>query len=124
MDRSLTIQLENIFDDVQHEIAEELGTQMDRIAKEAVKQLRQTSPRSGRNVKHYADGWTKKVIKATSRRVDTVIVYNRMKPGLTHLLNNGYVKVTGGREPGDGHITDANDWARAELIKAVEGIGG
>lgn len=128
--KSMTIQLNNIFDEYRQELSAELGEEMDRIADEAVKQLKQTSPR-GRSSKHYADGWTKKRIIA-SGTLKSVVVYNKTAPGLTHLLNDGHAVSNQygdyghpkGRVKGDEHITKVNTWATAEFERAARRIGG
>ena len=62
-------------------------------AKKAVKELNSISPkRSGT----YAKGWTYKKDKTGS-----VTVYNRVRPGLTHLLEHGHPLRRGGRVVGN-----------------------
>lgn len=66
----------------------------------------------------YKRGWTIRT-KRLKYGFDGVI-YNKDKPGLTHLLNNGHQKAnqygTYGRKEGDNHITKARDLAEAYLV--------
>ena len=66
----------------------------------------------------YKKGWTIRT-KRLKFGFDGVI-YNKDKPGLTHLLNNGHIKAnqygTYGRKEGDNHITKARDLAEAYLV--------
>lgn len=76
-------------------------------------QLRNTSP-SGRGRKgHYSSGWTVK--EESSGRIASFIVYNKKKPQLTHLLENGHVirnkKGTYGRTKPIKHIEPAEEAA-------------
>lgn len=80
------------------------------VAKEAVKKLRKTSPkRTGK----YAKGWTVK------KNGKTYIIYNKLKPWLTHLLEHGHPVVRGGKvvgqEPAHVHIAPVDEWIRKEL---------
>ena len=66
----------------------------------------------------YKRGWTIRT-KRLKYGFDGVI-YNKDKPGLTHLLNNGHQKANQygsyGRKEGDNHITKARDLAEAYLV--------
>lgn len=77
------------------------------------RQLRNTSPRRAGRGQHYANGWTMKPIR--SGNLVSFTVYNRTKPQLTHLLENGHVvrnkKGTYGRAPAIKHIEPAEEAA-------------
>lgn len=90
---------------------------VEKSAKEAAdictNQLRNTSP-SGKGRKgHYASGWAVK--EESSGRVASFTVYNKKKPQLTHLLENGHVirnkKGTYGRARAIKHIEPAEEAA-------------
>lgn len=91
------------------------------IAKEIVEELKKTSPEgSGTSKKgHYKKGWTSKV---TGERATSLIitVYNRTKPGLTHLLEKGHAKRGGGRVNGSPHIAPVEKRAEERLIRQLK----
>lgn len=83
--------------------------------KNAVKELRKTSPRkSGK----YAKGWTIKTDKKPFGQV-VVTLYNKL-PHLPHLLEYGHAKVNGGRVDGIPHIWPAAKHAEESLLEAAE----
>lgn len=67
----------------------------------------------------YQKGWA---IKKTSEKAGkvTVTVYNRKKPGLTHLLEKGHALRNGGRVAAKTHIAPAEDYAVNELESAMK----
>ena len=68
------------------EVAAETKAEAKAVAKEAVKELKQTSPEGpGSRKGHYKDGWASKVERENAVSIN-IKVYNRKKPGLTHLL--------------------------------------
>lgn len=92
----------------------------ERLGREAVKTLKETSPRSKKNHEHYADSWTSK--KQKDGGTLTVTVYNRRKPHLTHLLEYGYIKSTGIRVKGKEHIEPVQEKINRDFEKACEEI--
>lgn len=95
------------------EVKEALEESQGEIAKEGVKTLKRTSPK-GKSKKKYSTGWATK--KETERTGTTTIIYNKNKPGLTHLLEKGHAKRGGGRVAGIEHIAPVE----AEIIKKYE----
>lgn len=89
---------------------------VDRVAKEAKSIAQSGSPvKSG----GYQKGWaTKKTSEKTGQI--TVTVYNRKKPGLTHLLEKGHAKRGGGRVAGRPHIAPAEEYAATELEAEIK----
>lgn len=63
---------------------------------------------------HYKKGWATKKTTDASGQI-SIIVYNRARPGLTHLLEKGHAKRGGGRVSGVPHIAPAEEHAVAEL---------
>ena len=90
---------------------------VEKSAKEAAEicsnQLRNTSPSGPGRKGHYSSGWAVK--QETSGRTASFIVYNKKKPQLTHLLENGHVirnkKGTYGRAKPIKHIEPAEEAA-------------
>ena len=86
------------------------------VAKEAVKELKVKSPKK---TGVYAKGWTKKTEKKYGD-VSTVIIYNKNKPSLTHLLEHGHAKRGGGRVDGIPHIKPVEEKIIKEFSSKVE----
>ena len=81
------------------------------VAKETKDIAKENSPSlSGR----YKKGWATKKTTDTSGQI-SVTVYNRARPGLTHLLEKGHAKRGGGRVSGVPHIAPAEEHAVSEL---------
>lgn len=105
------------------ELFEEVEEKMQLIANECKKKVAEKSPKSkGKGAKKYAKGWA---IKKEKHRLYTVyIIYNKNKPSLTHLLENGHIiknkkdGKTYGRTDEYPHIEPAEK----EAIKEMEGI--
>ena len=106
------------------EIRETVNEQVLEVGKETVKKLKQRKDKTtSRSRKKYAKGWTD--YTEISWNGTTMIIYNKNKPQLTHLLNNGFewTSRSGVREKtvkGDGHINDASDFANELLVSRVE----
>ena len=112
---SVAVQMAQLLDEVNKDVEKSAKTNIQRIAKESVQKLKNTSPsKTG----EYASGWGMK------KQGDAdVVVYNRTAPGLTHLLENGHVirnkKGTYGRAPAHKHIKPVEDWAIDELPRRI-----
>ena len=102
------------------EVAQEIEEAADRRAKEAVKTLKETSPRSKLNHPHYADGWTVRKQKSGGRL--EVTIYNRKKPHLTHLLEYGHLKKGGTRVNGIPHIEPVQEKLNRDFAADCEEI--
>lgn len=97
------------------EVAEVVDEALPKVGQDAVKELKQTSPnRTG----DYAKGWVKKVEK--ERLGSRLIVYNKTRYQLTHLLEKGHAKVGGGFVPGKPHIKPAQDKAEKKAMDLIE----
>lgn len=90
-----------------NEVTEALEKEKEKAAKDAAKELRNTSPKQ---TGEYAKGWKAK------RVGNAWVTYNSKKPQLTHLLEHGHVKRGGGRVSGRPHIGPVEERA----IKAYE----
>lgn len=120
MTPTIEAQLMGILTEFNDELGEEVHDAFKDTGKDTAKLLKQTSP-TGHSSKHYKDGWTS---KTTGKGIDTtMVVYNKLKPGLTHLLENGhqiYVnRMNKGRANGIKHIEPAEQKAIEELMRKL-----
>src|SRR5690606_30840215 len=97
---------------------EEVGAAIEEAVKETAQDLaavlRETSPK---DTGEYAKGWT-----ARKEGPGRYVVYNKKKPQLTHLLEHGHAKSSGGRVEGIPHIKPAEDRYVPEFEKKVQQI--
>lgn len=102
------------------EVAGDVKAEAKAVAKEAVKELKATSPEGpGSKKGHYKDGWASKVESENAVSIG-IRVYNRKKPGLTHLLEKGHAKRGGGRVEGVPHIGPAEQKAVEDYEKRLK----
>lgn len=95
-----------------NEVEKKVRNAENKVAKEAVEELKQKSPKG--DTGRYAEGWDKK-------RVDgKLVIYNKSKPGLPHLLENGHAKVGGGRTAAIPHIRPVEEEAISKFTELVE----
>lgn len=117
---SIEIQMGEILDTYSKEVRRATNNAQDKIAKEAVQKLKNTSPKK---TGEYAKGWAIKREKGKSGIVD-VTVYNKKKPQITHLLENGHLIINEkgefGRFNGVKHIAPVVDWASDALPQEIE----
>jgi hypothetical protein len=94
------------------EVEEKVELIKDDVSKEAVKLLKQTSPRG--KTGDYGKGWTRKKIGRD------YVIYNRTKGSITHLLENGHAKVGGGRVAAKVHIRPVEEKTNNSYTTRVE----
>lgn len=112
---SVSAQMTELLDEVNKDIEKSAKTNIQKVARESVQKLKNTSPV---NSGSYAKGW------GTKKNGDMdVIVHNRTDYQLTHLLENGHVirnkKGTYGRTHGTKHIAPVESWAVDELPRRI-----
>lgn len=101
-------------------VTEEVKKAVDDVAKEAVAELKQGSPR--RTGKYAAD-WTKKnMYESTRTKRNTV--YNKGHYQLSHLLENGHAKRGGGRVGARVHIEPIEEKAIETLEQRIREVAG
>lgn len=89
MARSITADVTEILKDYVGDVDEIVEASAKEAAEICSNQLRNTSP-SGPGIKgHYSTGWAVKPERRGT--LASFIVYNKKKPQLTHLLENGHV---------------------------------
>ncbi len=81
------------------------------VSKTTKQMIRAASPRRHGG---YGKGWSVKR-EQNNRGKHSVVIYNRKKPGLTHLLEKGHAKRGGGRVAGREHIAPAESYAIKEI---------
>lgn len=96
---NFTDQITKFLSEYTAEVQEELLEAADEVAKDAVKELKRTSPKDKGK---YAKSWTKRKI------ADGYVVCNK-RYYLTHLLENGHVKRGGGRVRAIKHIAPVEE---------------
>lgn len=89
--------------------AESMRKAIDRTAKGTVSKIRGKAPVKTRE---YAAGWSSKTEKVRSGRY-TRTVYQKKKPGLSHLLQNGH----GGPQPAPAHPHIPSDEETEKLLE-------
>lgn len=123
MKTDITGQMNDILKDYVKDMKQATNEAQDDVAKECVKKLKATSPKRPGRGKHYANGWAVKRERGLVG-INQVIVYNRSKPQLTHLLENGHVIEnqygTYGRTRAKKHIAPVEEHAATELPKRIE----
>jgi len=98
-------------------VVEKVNISSERIGKEAVKQLKRTSPkRTG----EYAKSWTMTTETAVGQPHRRIIHVKAPHYRLTHLLEYGHAKVGGGRVEGKPHIRPAEEMVIQEFVREVE----
>lgn len=104
---ALGTEIVRMMEEYASEVAADTKAEAKAVAKEAVKELKQTSPEGpGSRKGHYKDGWASKVESENVVSIG-IRIYNKKKPGLTHLLEKGHAKRGGGRVEGIPHISKA-----------------
>lgn len=104
-------------------IGEQVSKKADKLSKEAVRQLRERSPRSKLpDVKHYADSWS--ITKFGKSKTFRIVIHeSTAKYRLTHLLENGFThKPDNTFIKGRPHIKTIQDKLNRDFEAAVEDI--
>lgn len=115
---SLATEISSLMEEYATDVNSDMKAEARSIAKKTVKELKVTSPK-GEGYKHYRDGWASKVMTEKTNSLD-IVVYNKKKPGLTHLLEKGHAKRGGGRVEGIPHIAKAEQNAIKDYEKGLK----
>lgn len=117
---ALGTEIAKLMEEYASEVAADTKAEAKEVAKEAVKELKQTSPEGpGSRKGHYKDGWASKVESENAVSIG-IRIYNKKKPGLTHLLEKGHAKRGGGRVEGIPHIGPAEQNAVENYEKRLK----
>ncbi|GGA56436.1 hypothetical protein GCM10007416_32040 [Kroppenstedtia guangzhouensis] len=109
----LSREISQALKDYTEEVSEGLEEAKEAAAKNAVKKLKQRSPK---DTGDYARGWrAKKIGRAW-------VVHNATDYQLTHLLEHGHAKRGGGRVAGIPHIGPVEEEAIQEYVQKSEKV--
>lgn len=123
---SKTIKPENLGKEImkalteyEEDIEEDVETATDTITKEAVQELKNTSPRGkGSREKPYYKGWTRQKGKMNKGKY-TIKIHNRTNYQLTHLLEFGHATRNGGRTKAIPHIRPIEEKYNEKYEKTI-----
>ena len=101
------------------DVVEKVNISSEKIGKEAVKQLRQTSPKK---TGKYAKSWTMTTERAVGQPHRRIVHAKAPHYRLTHLLEHGHAKRGGGRVEGKPHIRPAEEMVIREFMAEVEEV--
>lgn len=118
--KSAGIQIAEILDEYVQEVKKEAEEVIKDVADETSKKVADASPRSSSRGRHYQKGWKVKVFHTPGVSIDDVVVYNALKPHLTHLLENGWTMRNGKRHEGTPHISKGEEWAESVIVQRIE----
>lgn len=112
--------IQSYMEDFGRDVTEAIGEAMDEVGKEAVKRLKNTSPKKKRNGGRYAKGWKYQRDKK-SRLLIEGRVYNATDGSLTHLLEKGHPIVRNGvvvgRVKPQKHIEPVDQWVEQNFAR-------
>lgn len=104
-------------------IQDAVNAAAEKVGKEAVKKLKDTSPKGDNKTHAYSKGWRYKVTKVQADGSFDIKIYNATYGSLTHLLEKGHPLVrngaTVGRAKAKPHIGPVNDWVQNEGFKQI-----
>lgn len=117
---SLEIVLSKTLSDYGDAVSAGLAVEVGKAGKIALKSVRNGSPKK---TGAYRKGWKLKTERQLiNADVSSVTVYNKDRGYLTHLLENGHQKASGGRVAATPHIKPAEEEARRYLDGAVRQV--
>lgn len=110
---AIEIDLSKLLDQYKDVVQQAVDEAQEKAAKATVDELTASSPRDSRAGKKYYRGWT------SQKKGKSVTVYNKTKPSLTHLLENGHANRDGSRTRAIPHIAPAEKTAAETFETAI-----
>lgn len=111
MSNELADQIISILNKYTIEVEEGLQEDIVDVTKEAESKLKGSSPtKTGK----YAAGW------GHTKQKNGMVLHNKKRAGLTHLLEKGHAKRNGGRTKAQVHIEPVEAWVQDEMVKRTE----
>ena len=114
--QNLSVVLEKMLSEYTDEVRRGVKKDVHDVAIECRDEIKKKSPV---DTGKYRAGWSTRTAFESFDDI-RMEVYNRSKPYLTHLLENGHAKVNGGRVSGRPHIRPAGEHAEEELERRVK----
>ena len=114
--QNLSVVLEKMLSEYTDEVRRGVKKDVHDVAIECRDEIKKKSPV---DTGKYRAGWATRTAFESLYDI-RMEVYNRSKPELTHLLENGHAKVNGGRVSGRPHIRPADEHAEEELDRRVK----
>lgn len=119
MAKDFETQMKDVLKEFDKDVIDAMNDSIDKISKEAVQRLKDTSPGSGK----YAASWSKQTERPRIGN-KVVTIYNKRYGWRTHLLEYGHVtrnkKGTYDRTPPHQHIGKVEEWVVDETPKEFE----
>ena len=112
MSNELSIEISRLLEKYTEDVRIEMEKVSQDLTDEAVEQLNETS---SRRTGKYAAGWHKKTNKKGN-----IVIYNKNKAEITHLLEFGHAKKDGGRVGGIPHIKPAEKMIQEKYVSELE----
>lgn len=126
---SLSVEIIKALTEYKDSIEEDVKETSDKLIKEAVKELKEKSPKSNKDVKikggntvssgEYAKSWSIKNGKKAENTYSKA-AYNKKHYRLTHLLEFGHATRNGGRTKAIPHIRPTEEKYRKEFTEELE----
>lgn len=107
-----------IMNDYKEKAREACAEALPKVGQDTVRELQSTSPkRTGA----YTKGWAYQMDpRKKTKDKQKMVVYNKDHYRLTHLLEKGHAKVSGGRVEAQPHIAPAAEKAEQEALKLIK----
>lgn len=116
MKTNLTSEMKSILTDYTDEMVDIVLSEIEKVGKEAAQDLHSAGSFKSRTGA-YRRGWTSEVEK--KRTYSSVVVHNKKRYQLTHLLEYGHAKRNGGRTRAFAHIEAVNEKAQENAIRQI-----